>query len=316
MTTASASATVPASPRRKYLLFFLAGLIVIALGAYIVITRIAYDRMSLTGDLRPELLPDTPYEEVSFPSRGRDYPVYAFWQTTTPDAPVIINVHGYKNSRYTDYIQNRADILVRLGYNVLSPDLADNSGKTFEDGRISMGFDERYDVLGAYDYLIAQGFTPDKIGLVSESMGAATSLLTAAMEPTIKVIWADSPFSDAPTVLGEQAEVLGMPRFVVSGGLLWGQILSNDNVFEASPIKVADVLAANDQAVYLVTCTTDAVVNPHHAHDLYPVYQDAGVDVQLWEIGCDQHATGILFAPEEYTERLRDFLQRLPGSPS
>lgn len=302
----------PQSPRRKLGLYLIAGVILLALAAYVVVARIAYDTMSLTGDLRPELLPQTAYQEVSFPSRGRNYPVYAFWQITNPDAPVIINVHGYKNSRYTTYIQNRADILVSLGYNVLTPDLSDNSGKTVEDGRISMGFDERYDVLGAYDYLLAQGFTADKIGLVSESMGAATSLLVAELEPSIKVIWADSPFSDAPQVLAEQAGVFGLPGFIVSGGLLWGRILSNDNVFEASPIRAAATLAENNQAVYLVTCTTDAIVNPHHARDLYPVYQAAGVDVQLWEIGCTDHATGILFTPEEYTQRLSEFLQKLP----
>lgn len=302
----------PTPRRNRVIVVVIVTLILLALIAYIVVARRAYDIMSLTGDLRPELLPQTAYEEVSFPSRGRDYPVYAFWQTTSPDAPVIINVHGYKNSRYTTYIQGRADILVNLGYNVLSPDLSDNSGKTVEDGRISMGFDERYDVLGAYDYLLAQGFTADKIGLVSESMGAATSLLAAELQPTIKVIWADSPFSDAPQVLAEQAGAFGLPAFIVNGGLVWGQILSNDNVFEAVPLRAAESLAENNQAVYLVTCTTDAIVNPHHARDLYPVYQAAGVDVQLWEIECDSHATGILFTPEEYTRRLGEFLQRLP----
>ncbi len=175
----------PAAPRRG--LYLVVGIIVLALAAYILVARYAYDTMSLTGDLRPELLPQSTYEEVSFPSRGRDYPVYAFWQTTNPDMPVIINVHGYKNSRYTTYIQNRADILVSLGYNVLTPDLSDNSGKTVEDGRISMGFDERYDVLGAYDYLLAQGFTADKIGLVSESMGAATSRTNKHLDHAVNV---------------------------------------------------------------------------------------------------------------------------------
>lgn len=310
MTTVATSPT-PA-PRRSRVLLIVIGVLLLLMVAYVLLARVAYDTMSLTGELRPELLPQTAYEEVSFPSRGRDYPVYAFWQTTSPDAPVIINVHGYKNSRYTTYIQNRADILVNLGYNVLSPDLSDNSGRTVEDGRISMGFDERYDVLGAYDYLLAQGFTADRIGLVSESMGAATSLLTAELQPSIKVIWADSPFSDAPMVLTEQAGALGFPGFIVSGGLAWGQLLSNDNVYEASPIRAAASLAQNDQAVYLVTCTTDAIVNPHHARDLYPAYQAAGVDVQLWEIGCSEHATGILFTPDEYTQRLGEFLQRLP----
>jgi uncharacterized protein len=312
MTTAAPS---PArSPIRRIVTIALV-IVVLALLVYVVLARLAYDTMSLTGERRPELLPDTPFEEVSFPSRGRDYDVYAFWQTTSPDAPVIINVHGYKNSRYTNYIIGRANMLVELGYNVLSPDLADNSGRTVEDGRISMGYDERYDVLGAYDWLLEQGFTPDRIGLVSESMGGATSLLTAELQPDIKVIWADSPFSDAPMVLAEQASVAGFPGFVVGGGLVWGQILSGDNVFDAVPIRAAESLAANDQAVYLVTCTTDLIVNPHHPRDLYAAYDAAGVDVQLWEIPCESHATGILFTPEEYRQRLGEFLSRLPGSP-
>lgn len=311
----TAATPVTPSPRRRRLLWILFGTLLLAVIAYIILARIAYDTMSLTGELRPELLPERPYEEVSFPSRGRDYPVYAFWQTTSPDAPAIINVHGYKNSRYTHYIQDRANYMVDMGYNVLTPDLADNSGKTVEDGRISMGFDERYDVLGAFDYLLSLGFTPDRIGLVSESMGAATSLLTAELQPDIKVIWADSPFSDAPMVLREQAGVFGLPGFIVSGGLVWGRILSNDDVADASPIRAAASLAANHQAVYLITCEQDQIVNPHHARDLYPAYQAAGVDVQLWEIPCTDHATGILYTPDEYVSRLREFLSRLPGSP-
>lgn len=206
-------------------------------------------------------------------------------------------------------------MLVELGYNVLSPDLADNSGRTVEDGRISMGFDERYNVLGAYDWLLTQGFTPDRIGLVSESMGGATSLLTAELQPDIKFIWADSPFSDAPMVLTEQAGALGFPGFIVNGGLLWGRLLAGDDVFDAVPIRAAAGLAANDQAVYLVTCTTDAIVNPHHPRDLYAAFDAAGVDVELWEIPCDEHATGILYTPDEYRERLRAFFAQLPGSP-
>src|SRR4051812_23532504 len=81
-----------------------ATLLLLVATVYILAAREAYDLMSLTGALHPELLPDKPYVEVSFPSRGRTYPVYAFWQTTKPDAPVIINVHGYKNTRYSEYI--------------------------------------------------------------------------------------------------------------------------------------------------------------------------------------------------------------------
>lgn len=92
MTTTDAPAPAR-SPIRRVITVALV-IVVVALVAYVVLARVAYDTMSLTGERRPELLPETPFEEVSFPSRGRDYPVYAFWQTTSPDVPVIINVHG------------------------------------------------------------------------------------------------------------------------------------------------------------------------------------------------------------------------------
>ena len=311
MTTSPAASPSARPPRRRRIWFVLLGVILLALIAYIVVARIAYDTMSLYGSkaLHAEATPDTPFEEVSFPTRGGSYPVYAFWQTTTkPDAPVIINVHGYGNSRYLDYVQTRAEIILGLGYNVLSLNLSDNGGKTVEDGRISMGYDEHGDVLGAYDYLLTKGYKPEQIGLVGESMGAATILLAAQAQPTLKIIWADSPFSDAPMVLREQAGALGFPGFIVDGSLIWAQVLSNDNLRAASPITAGAGFAANKQAVYLSTCTTDNIVNPHHARDLYAEYKAKGVDVQFWEIACTEHATGMEFARDEYFQRLDAFL--------
>lgn len=307
---------VPKKRLKRWVIFIVATLLLVVAMVYILAAREAYDLMSLTGTVHPELLPDRPYDEVSFPSRGRTYPVYAFWQTTKPDAPVIINVHGYKNTRYSTYIQNRANMLLDLGYNVLTPDLSDNGGKTVEDGRISMGYDESYDVLGGYDYLLSKGFKPQQIGLVAESMGAAASLRAMEIQTEIKVIWADSPYSDAPMVLREQAEVLGFPGIIADGGLIWAQILSNDNISAVSPITYGADLAAHKQSVYLVTCEKDATVNPHHAKDLYADYTAKGVDVQFWEIKCSDHASAILFDHDEYAKRLGAFLQRLPGSPT
>lgn len=206
-------------------------------------------------------------------------------------------------------------MLVELGYNVLTPDLSDNGGKTVEDGRISMGFDESFDVLGAYDYLLSQGFKPEQIGLVGESMGGATSLFVGQIQPEIKVIWADSAYSDAPTVLREQARGLGFPAFIVNGGLIWAKLLSHDDIATVSPISAGADFAANNQSVYLVTCEADQTVDPHHANDLYAAYSAQGVDVSFWEIPCVDHSTGILYASDEYKQRLGNFLQKLPRNP-
>jgi cephalosporin-C deacetylase-like acetyl esterase len=300
---------------KRRITIILVSLLVIVIIIYIFLTRMAYDFISLNASPAPITRPDRAFEEVSFPSRGRNYSVYAFWQTTKPDAPVIINVHGYKGSRYAEYIQKRASILLDMGYNVLTPDLSDNGGQTAEDGRISMGFDEKYDVLGSYDFLISKGFKPEQIGLVSESMGAAASLLAMQIQPEIKVIWADSPFADSPAVLREQASNLNLPNIIIDGSLVWAKILSNDDIFEVLPIRLGTDLATNKQSVYLTTCISDTVVNPHHARDLYTEYKAKGVDVQLWENqNCTEHISGILVDTDEYTKRLDDFLHKLSGS--
>lgn len=300
--------------RKRNIAIIFVSLLIIVLIIFVFLTRMAYDFISLNASPAPISLPDRAFEEVSFPSRGRDYSVYAFWQTTKPDAPVIINVHGYKGSRYAAYIQKRASILLDMGYNVLTPDLSDNGGKTVEDGRISMGFDEKFDVLGAYDFLISKGFKSEQIGLVSESMGAAASLLAMQIQPQIKVIWADSPFSDSPTVLQEQASNLNLPNVIIDGSLIWARILSKDDIYEVSPIRLGTDLAANKQAVYLTTCASDTTVNPHHSRDLYTDYKAKGVDVQLWENqNCTEHISGILVDTDEYIRRLGDFLHKLPS---
>ena len=149
-----------------------------------------------------------------------------------------------------------------------------------------------------------------KAALLALITAAALALITTAAQaqPSIKIVWADSPFSDAPMVLKEQAGALGFPGFIMEGALLWSKILTNDDLRAASPITAGAGFAANKQSVYLITCTSDAIVNPHHAHDLYDAYKAAGVDVQFWEIGCSDHATGMSFVADEYFQRLNDFL--------
>src|SRR5260221_14638242 len=114
-----------------------------------------------------------------------------------------------------------------------------------------MGFGERWDVLGAYDYLLSKGFKPNRIGLVAESMGATTSLLAAALEPRIKAVWADSGYSRTDTILGEQAAPMGIPPIIVTGGMVAGWLLSRGGLWGGAPIDAASILAEHKQARYL-----------------------------------------------------------------
>jgi dipeptidyl aminopeptidase/acylaminoacyl peptidase len=200
-----------------------------------------------------------------------------------------------------------------MGYNVLLPDLADAAGETVGNGRIAMGYEERFDVVGAFDYLRDLGFAPERIGLMGVSLGASTALLTAGIEPRIRAVWADSPYARPDEVAAEQAETFGYPRLIVPGGLIWGMLLTGNRIWEAAAIEHAAALAANDQAVQLVHCTNDGFVSPHHSQDIERTYREAGVPVELWSLECAEgiysHAAAYGTAEQEYLRRLDTFFK-------
>jgi dipeptidyl aminopeptidase/acylaminoacyl peptidase len=280
---------------------------------YGFIARMAYDSMSLPG-AHPPKTPTGAYEDVSFPARGQNYPVYAFYLPGKSGAPALISVHGHRGSRFDDYHRNRAVYLRDLGYNVLSIDLSDNGGQTVGDGRISMGYDERWDVLGAYDYLLTKGFAPERIGLVGESMGASTSLIAAAIEPRIRAIWADSGYTRADTVLMERAESGGFSRAFVPGGFIYALLTTGDRIWEVTPIALGSTFATNQQAIYLIHCEPDMSVQYHHGVDMHAAFKAAGVAVTFWSIPDGGHTSGIVNHREEYLQRLDTFFKtHLPG---
>ncbi len=259
-------------------------------------------------------IPRTPtgrYTTVTFPARGQKYLVYGFYLPGTAGSPTLISTPGLGSSSFDPYQLNRAQDLRDLGYSVLLIDLSDSSGNTVGNGHIAYGADERWDVLGAFDYLLTQHIAPGSIGLVGESLGAATSLLTAALEPRIRAVWADSSYTRADTAISDRAQQNGIPSIVVPGGLLWGWLSSGTRIWDAAPISAATTFAANGQAIYLVHDEQDTIVPFHHGVDLNNAYKAAGVDVTFWTVPGIDHVQAILVHPAEYLQRLDTFFKAL-----
>jgi uncharacterized protein len=295
--------------KRRYIL--LSVVILSAFVLYSLISLQGYDTLSLPNYYNFTATPSGEYQDVSFPSRDQIYQVFGFYlPANSARSQALISVHGYRASRRDDYHLKRAAYLRELGYSVLSIDLSDNGGDTKGNGRISMGYSERYDVLGAFDYLLTQGFAPNQIGLVGESMGAATVLLAGAQEPRIRAVWADSAYERADIVVSEQAESAGFPRIIIPGGMVWGWLLAGDHIWEAAPIDAAPTFAANKQAIYLVHCEHDQKVFYHHGIDLNAAYQAAGVDVTFWSVADGPHTSAIVNHRDEYLQRLDSFFQQ------
>ncbi len=293
--------------RRRFItvLAWLVG--VIAISTYTFMSLVTYNVLSLPPVDYPFSTPVGIFQDVTFPARGLDYQVHGFLLFGNPGAPALISVHGRFNSRHTEYQLNRTVSLRGLNYTVLSIDLSDNGGDTVQNGRSSMGVSEQWDVLGAFDYLLSQGFASDQIGLVGESMGAATSLMAAALEPRIRAIWADSPYTRADTVLMEQAQHANLPPILVPGGMLVGWLMSGERMWDAAPIETAPRLAAHHQAVYLVHDEQDSLILYHHAVDIYAALRKAGVDVTFCSVPNLDHVMAIVNEKHAYLQRLDSF---------
>jgi dipeptidyl aminopeptidase/acylaminoacyl peptidase len=278
---------------------------IIGVGAYA--TSKGYDTLTLPKERYAHATPSVQFEDVTFPARGRSYKVYAYYLPGEAGYPVLINVHGRFGSRHQKDTLDRAQAWRSLGYAVLSLDLSDNGGDTVEDGRLSMGFKEPYDVLGAVDYLLTRGFTSDQIGIVSISLGASTSLMAAGQEPRLKAIWEDSGYTRADTVIAEQATRNGYTPLLIPGGMLWGVLTTGDRLWEVAPINLGPLFAANKQAIYITHAEGDETVAYHHGVDLYNAYKAAGVNVTFWGLPPISHGRIFIERRDEYLKRLDEF---------
>src|SRR5258708_17012941 len=303
--------------KRTVLIALTLGLLAI-LGGLIFASAKAYEVLSLPKQHYPPTTPTGSFEDVTFASRGLPYQVHAFYMPGVTGAPALVNVHGWRSSRHSKVDMNRAIAMRALGYTVLSIDLQDNGGDTVEDWQLSMGYKERYDVLGAFDYLLTRGFVANKIGLVGESEGGTTVLMAAGSEPRIKAIWEDSGYARADSVLTEQAQNFGYPSVIVLPGMIWGFLKTGDRIWEVTPIDLGPTFAANKQSVYIIHDEQDKRVLYHHGIDLYNAYQNVRVDVTFWSLPDttfpdEAHAVAITYHHDEYLKRLDEFFKQELG---
>ncbi|GAB4547552.1 MAG: hypothetical protein OHK0023_09110 [Anaerolineae bacterium] len=276
---------------------------------YPVASLLAYNVLSTVSPKATPVTPNGVYEDVTYPSRGQDYMVRAFYLPAETPGRAIVFGHGWRGTRHSQELLQFLDALRQMGYTILVPDFADGRGETVGNGRIAMGYEERFDLLGGYDYLIERGFAPSQIGIMGGSMGATTVLLSAPLEPRIKAVWADSPYASVERVAGDQAQTFGFPRWIVPGGLLWGWLITGNKIWEVSAIDQGPALAANNQPVQLVHCDEDDFVFYQHSLDILAAYKAANVAVDLWTLACKKHGTSFAVGGTEYLQRVDAFFK-------
>lgn len=246
------------------------------------------------------------YEEVRFPSRQAGLNISGWYAEANPAAPAVIVVHGFGGCKRSVVELTPAGMLYQAGFNVLLIDLRDVGDSDYEDGRSAIGNEEHLDALGAWDWLLQEkGYTPEKIGMLGNSLGAATTLIAFSQEPNLAAVFVDSPYSNLPQIIDEELIREGYPTFLRPGGLLMAKLIAGDDLVAYNP---SDALTnAGSRPVYIIHGTADTRVGFHHTEQLREQGLALGVNLTVWVVeGIDHnHAAGAF--PEEYETRLVSF---------
>ncbi|TMC67812.1 MAG: lysophospholipase [Chloroflexi bacterium] len=250
----------------------------------------------------PHVVLASSIEDVAF--RTDDGLTLRGWYFPTPGDRAAVLVHGRHSNRLEGgKAEPIANFLIAHGYSVLIFDMRGHGNS--EGDRFSMGYLERRDVATAIEFLEGRGFAETRVALIGISMGAGTSLQELLIHPNVGAVVADSAYTDLPTLMGEDLQLIaGVPGWFTPGVLLLSKLSFGLDGDQVRPIDI--VRAHPERPILLIHCDSDELIPLHHARDLLAASKNPGTE--LWiATGC-QHAWAFNVHPAEWEARVLAFL--------
>lgn len=249
------------------------------------------------------------YQTVSLPSRDPNTTIHAWYTLVDPSAPVVVITHGIHPNCKANYETLLVSaMLTQGGINVLSIDLQ-NHGKSSKNSLFTTyGQSEHLDLLGAYDWLLTQGFSHNQIGLAGLSLGAVTSAIAFSQEENIQAVWLDSPFSDFDSMFCFELGRRNLPCFFKHGVLMIGHY-----ILKASPNTIPTTDAIRKQGlrhVFLTHGTSDRRIPFEHALHFQALSQQHQTNATFWFVEDNAHLEAMLQYPRMYQAKMVDFFKK------
>ncbi len=248
------------------------------------------------------------FEDVRFPARGGDVEIAAWYLPQPAASRAVILVHGKDSSRSTEFQGRFSEFGARLqerGFAVLMIDLRGHGASG--DARFSFGLAERRDILGAVDWLMAQGFHAGSIGVLGVSMGAASAIGAAAADPAIGALVADCSYAEIePLMQRHWNAASGLPDIFLPSTLFMGRFVLGMDLATARPVTEIDDIAP--RPVLIIHGDADAFTPVEHGRALAA----AAPAAEYWEVPGAGHARSYQVDPQQYVDRVATFfLQHL-----
>ncbi len=251
------------------------------------------------------------YEEVRFPSATDHLTLRGWYIPADIDNRInggkprglILFCHGRQGNRSN--VLTHADYLHRAGYALFSFDFRACGDS---DGAVStIGYQEVGDALGALDYLHRRPDTRSiPTAIFGVSMGASVAIQTAAKDPTLVCVIADSPYATLDSAVrqrfralfGAGSELVRLPVERVGERMMGADALS------VSPLAALPQIAP--RPLLLIHGTDDKICNVEDSREL--AHAAAPGTAQLWIIPGAGHVGAYHKEPQEYRRRVLAFL--------
>jgi fermentation-respiration switch protein FrsA (DUF1100 family) len=246
------------------------------------------------------------YQDVRFLARGGDVRLAGWYMPHAGADRAVVLAHGASVNRWIEFGGGFLHLgveLQRRGFAVLMIDLRAHGES--EGERVSFGVAERRDIMGAVDWLKAQGFAPGSVGVLGVSMGASAAYGAAAEDGDIVALIADCGYADMGTLLRRHwnAASGGLPAFYLPTTILMGRLLGYD-FFSDRPLDEIGRIAP--RPVLIIHGDADGLVPLSDAQQLAA----AGPSAELWIVPGAGHGGSYRMDPQAYTERVAAFFER------
>ena len=254
-----------------------------------------------------------PYSSVSFRSRDDMVQLYGWHFSPNKTENALIIAHEFGGNRFPfgmDTIE-LIDAMAAAGYNALTFDMR-NSGNT-EEGISAFGLREKYDVLGAVDYMRKAGYTNVAVLGVSTGANAAAAAGAESEKSEIGALILDSPIVDMRKFIMRLVREKNpdLPDFPFDFEIqAFAGFYAAANISDANAAHSLDMYMP--RPVQLIYGNNDEIVSHDEITGLYDDYMNRAVGkISIWSVPGAGHGECFYTARDEYLERVMTFLRRV-----
>ncbi|CAA7028050.1 unnamed protein product [Microthlaspi erraticum] len=184
--------------------------------------------------------------------------------------PCVIYCHG--NSGCRADASEAAIVLLPSNITIFTLDF---SGSGLSGGEyVTLGWNEKDDLKAVVEYLRTDG-NVSMIGLWGRSMGAVTSLMYGAEDPSIAAMVLDSPFSDLVDLMMELVDTykFRLPKFTIKFAIQYmRRAVQKKAKFDITDLNTIKVAKSCFVPVLFGHAIDDDFIRPHHSERIYEAY--------------------------------------------